>query len=161
MKGQSGWLTFLRIVKWVGFAQSAIFGLVAIGFAINTLIFIERSSSTTATVVDLDRHEDEDSVSFSSVFSFAASDGSVQIIHSSASSNPPGFEIGEKVPVRYVARNPSNALIATFWQTWPFAAGFGIASCVTGLVGLFLRWLVFKRETRKPKLRQISSVDEI
>lgn len=161
MKGQSGWLTFLRIVKWVGFAQSAIFGLVAIGFAVKTLIFIERSSSTTATVVELDRHENEDNVSFSPVFSFSTSDGVVQAVHSDSSSNPPGFEVGQKVLVRYETRNPSNARIATFWQTWPFSAAFGIASCVTGLVGLFFRWLVFKREMRKPALRQISSVDQI
>ena len=161
MKGRSGRLTFLRILKWIGFVQSVIFGLVAIGFAINTLIFVERSSSTTATVVDLDRHQDEDGISFSPIFSFAAPDGGVQIVHSNSSSNPPGFEIGEKVPVRYETRNPSNARIATFWQTWPFAAGFGIASCVMGLVGLFFRWIVFKRETIKPELRQIRSLGEI
>lgn len=161
MRGRSGWLTFLRILKWIGFVQSVIFGLVASGFAINTLIFIERSSRTTATVVELERHQDEDGVSFSPLFSFAAPDGSVQIVHSNSSSNPPGFEIGEKVPVRYETRNPSNARIATFWQTWPFAAGFGIASCVTWLVGLFFSWIVSKRESRKPKLRQIRSIAEV
>jgi len=65
------------------------------------------------------------------------------------------------VPVRYETLNPSKARIATFWQTWPFAAAFAIAGLVMTLVGLLFRWRVFKRRTRRPKLRQIRSLDEI
>ena len=155
------WLTFLLVLKWVGFAQGVIFGLVSVGFVINTLIFIERSSMATGTVVALEPHQDNDGTSFSPVFSYITKDGGAQTAHSDSSSNPPGFEVGETVPVRYETLNPSKARIATFWQTWSFAAAFAIAGLVMTLVGLLFRWRVFKRRTRRPKLRQIRSLDEI
>ena len=161
MKRRDRWLTFLQVLKWIGFAQGAIFGLISAGFVINTLMFLERSSRTTGTVVALERHQDDDGTSFSPVFSYTAKDGGAQTAHSDSSSNPPGFEVGETVPVRYETLSPSKARIATFWQTWPFAAAFGIASCVTTLLGIFFRWRVFKRQTRQPKLRRPRSLDEI
>jgi hypothetical protein len=105
--------------------------------------------------------DDEGSVSFSPEFTFVAGDGSTRTVRSYSSSNPAGFELGESVSVRYEKNDPSNARIATFWQTWPFAAAFAIASFVTWLVGLFFRWRVIKRKTRKPKLQQIQSLDQI
>jgi Protein of unknown function (DUF3592) len=156
------WLAFLQVLKWIGFVQGAVFAIVAVGFACNTVVFISRSAGTTGTVTALDQHQDDEgSISFSPEFSFVAGDGSPRIAHSNSSSNPPGFEVGERVPVRYEKNDPSDARIATFWQTWPFAAGSAIASFVTWLVGLFFRWKVIRRKTRKPKLQQIQSLDQI
>jgi ABC-type antimicrobial peptide transport system permease subunit len=156
------WLTFLQVLQWIGLIQGVVFGLVAIGSFLNTAVFVARSSTTTGTVISFEQHQDDVSgQTFSPIFTYVAPDGSAQTGHSNSSSNPPGFEIGEKVPVRYETRNPSNARIATYWQTWALATAFAIASAVTWLVGLFFRWKVIRRKTRKPKLQQIQSQDQI
>jgi len=162
VKRPDRWLTFLQLLQWIGLIQGVGFGLVSVGFFLHTAVFVARSSITTGTVIAFEQHEDDASGrTFSPVFTYAAPDGSAQTEHSNSGSNPPGFEVGEKVPVRYETLNPSKARIATFWQIWPFAAAFGIASCVMWLVGLFFRWRVFKRRTRQPTLRRIHSLDEI
>jgi hypothetical protein len=156
------WLTFLQVLQWIGLIQGVMFGLVSVGFFLNTSVFIVRSSTTTGTVISFDQHQHDDSgQTFSPVFSYVASDGSAQTGHSNSSSNPPGFEVGEKVPVRYETRNPTNARIATYGQTWALETAFAIGSSVMGLVGLFFRWRVIKRTTRKPKLQRIQSLDQI
>jgi hypothetical protein len=162
MKRPDRWLTFLQVLQWIGLIQGAVFGLVSVGFFLHTAVFVARSSTTTGTVIALEQHEDDASGrTFSPVFTYVAPDGSTQTGHSISSSNPPGFDVGEKVPVRYETRNPSNARIATYWQTWALETGFAIASFVMGLVGLFFRWKVMQRKARKPKLQQIRSLDQI
>ena len=155
-------LTILQVLKWTLFADGLVFCLIAIGAAINTELFIHKSVMTTGTVTELEQHQDEDgSVAFSPVFTFATSTGHAVIVHSNSSSNPPGFDVGEKVSLRYVPSDPENARIATFWQTWPLAAGFGIGSVVSAAVGWFFAGRVNKRKARGPKLRKISSLNEI
>ncbi len=162
MKKTDRWLTLLQVLKWVGLIQSTVFGIVAVGFAVNTVVFISSSARTTGTVTAMEQHQDGDgAISFSPEFKFVAGDGSTQLVHSNSSSNPPGFEVGESVPVRYVKSNPSSARIATFGQTWPFAAAFALVSFAMGLFGLFFRWRVIKRKTRKPRLQRIRSLDQL
>jgi hypothetical protein len=156
------WLTFLQVLQWIGMIQGVVFGLVSVGFFLQTSTFVARSSTTTGTVIAFEQHEDDASgQTFSPIFSYVAADGSAQTGHSNSSSNPPGFGVGEKVPVRYETRNPSNARIATYWQTWALTTAFGIASAVTWLIGLFFRWKVIRRKARKPKLQRIQSLDQI
>ena len=162
MKETDRWLTFLQMLQWIGLILGVVFGLVSVGSLLHTSAFIARSSTTTGTVIAFEQHQDDVSgQTFSPIFSYVARDGSAHTGHSNSSSNPPGFEVGEKVPVRYETRNPSNARIATYWQTWALATAFAIASSVTWLVGLFFRWKVIKRRTRKPKLQRIQSLDQI
>jgi len=112
------WLAVLQILQWIGLGSGVAFALVSLGFFVNTVIFVERSSVTTGVVVSLEDHQDDDgSVTYSPVFSFVAANGSKQTVQSYSSSNPPGYSVGEQVPVRYETRNPAHARIATYWQT--------------------------------------------
>jgi hypothetical protein len=156
------WLAVLQILQWIGLGSGVAFALVSLGFFVNTVIFVERSSVTTGVVVSLEDHQDDDgSVTYSPVFSFVAANGSKQTIHSYSSSNPPGYSVGEQVPVRYETRDPAHARIATYWQTWEMETSFIIASCATSLLGMFFRWRVSKRKNRKPRYQQIQSLDQI
>ncbi len=65
MRKPDRWLTFLQVLKWIGFSQGVVFGMVAFGFGVNTVIFIGRSTTTMGTVVALEQHQDDDgAVSF-------------------------------------------------------------------------------------------------
>lgn len=162
MRRPDRWLTFLQVLMWIGLVQGVVFGLVAVGFSLNTLLFVERSTQTEGTVIGLDQHPDDNgSVSFSPVFEFVTDRGQIVTLHSNVSSNPSGFEIGDKVPVRYVKSNPSSARISTFFQTWAFEIIFAIFGAAMSLVGLFFRWRVAKRKAKKFRLKQIHSLDEI
>jgi hypothetical protein len=130
-------------------------------FSANTVVFLEHSVRTTGTVIALEEHpDDEGAVSYSPTIRFIAN-GSAHTVHSKVSSNPPGFDVGEPVSVRYRKGNPADARVVSVGQTWGFEVGFGIASIVTCLVGLFFHWRVIKRKTRKPKLTRIRSLEEI
>ena len=160
MKKQGLWLTILKIGMWVGIAQGVIFSLVAVGSAIYTTVFLARSTRAQGTVSALARSEDDDgSITFQPVFTFVTRDGKSQTIRSNAGSNPPGFEVGQTVPLRYETSDPSVARIDTFWQMWPFPVAFAIGGCVMGIVGWFFRWRVHKRLNAPPKLKKIKSLD--
>ncbi len=51
-------------------------------------------------------------------------------------SNPPSFAVGDRVKVYYDQKNPTNAMIGTFWEVWfpPLALSF-----FAGI--FFLLWL--------------------
>jgi len=156
------WLLFLKLLMWVGLAQGVVWTLLSLGCFIHTTIFTAKSVKTTGTVVELHKNIDDDgALTYSPVFQFTTKDGATQTVTSNSGSNPPGFEIGTQVPIRYEPSDPSAAAINTFWQTWPFAAGFGIAAVVMTLFGLFFRWRVKKRIARPLKLKTIQSLDQI
>lgn len=161
MKRTDHWLLFLQILKWLFLVDAAIFALISIGFAVNTAIFLNHSVRTTGTVTALEEHEDDEgSVSYSPTFTFTAN-GKAQTVRSNVSTNPPGFAPGETVPVRYRKSEPSDARVDTLWQIWGLEAISSIGSVVMSLVGLFFRWRVVKRKTRKPRLARIQSLNEI
>jgi hypothetical protein len=162
MKKSGLWLTILKIGMWVCLANGAIFSLVAVSFAVSTTVFVARSVRAEGTVTALTESKDGDgSVAYNPVFTFTTRDGKTQTVQSNAGSDPPGFEVGDSVPVRYNAADPSEARIDTFWQTWPFPAAFAIGGCVMGIIGLLFRWRVHKRLNAPPKLKKIQSLEVI
>ncbi|HEY4010235.1 MAG TPA: DUF3592 domain-containing protein [Acidobacteriaceae bacterium] len=162
MKKQGLWLKILKIGMWLFLANATIFSLLAAGFALNTTIFLARSIRAEGKVTALVHIEDGDEdTTYRPVFTFVTRDGVTQTVKSNAGSNPPEFELGEGVPVRYRAADPSAARIDTFWQIWAFPVGFTVFGCLAGLVGWFFRWRVHKRLNAAPKLRKIRSLDAI
>jgi hypothetical protein len=162
MKKQGVWLTILKIGMWLCLADAVLFLLVAVGFALNTTIFLTRSIRAEGKITALLEVEDDDGgITYRPVFTFGTSNGTSQTIRSDAGSNPPGFELGQTVPIRYETADPSVARIDTFWQIWPFPVAFAIGGCVMGLVGWFFRWRVHKRLNAPPKLKKIQSLDVV
>jgi hypothetical protein len=160
MKKPGLWLTILKIGMWGGLANAAIFSLVAVGIAINTTIFLARSIRAEGKVVALVHIEDgDDDTAYRPVFTFITRDGTTETVRSNAGSNPPGFELGQIVQIRYETADPSVARIDTFWQIWASSVAFAAFGCVTWFVGWFFRWRVHKRLNAPPKLKKIKSLD--
>ena len=122
MKRRDWWLVVLQVLMWIPFFYATLFGAVA-GFSLlDTTLFLFHSVRTTGTVIAFDGVR-----TYSPVFTYVAVDGSTQTAHSNVGADPPDFDIGDSVPVRYETDDPSTARIATLGQTWGFA--FGVQRC--------------------------------
>ena len=131
-----------------------IFITLALGFGIYTGLFLHGSVAADGTVVSLDlvRDNENNSLTYSPVFTFAATDGNAYIVSSSVSSNPPSFKAGERVRVLYEPKDPTGAKIGTFWQLWTMPVVFRILGVTASLVG----YVLFRSERRRnPKFRLI------
>jgi hypothetical protein len=116
---------------------------VGFGFAAWTGIFLARSISVPGKIIRLNRttNQEDGAINFLPVVTFTAADGHVYTIDSGVATNPPEFDVDEKVSVRYVKSNPGSARIASFLQLWFVSivcSGLGV---FYGVPGYFLfRW---------------------
>jgi hypothetical protein len=126
---------------------------VGLGFAVYTGAFIFRASETQGRVTDLQQKTDDENglVNFYPVFTFVSQDRQTHTVTSNAGSNPPGFAIGDRVPVLYRSADPEGAKIKSFGQLWGLAIGLCIAGSITGTIG-FLFYLWLKKIDRKAAL---------
>ncbi|WP_058189076.1 DUF3592 domain-containing protein [Terracidiphilus gabretensis] len=129
----------------LAFAKGALYGgcclfLVGIGFGVYTRIFIAQSIATTGKVIRLEAQTDSENhtVNYAPVFSFVAEDGKNYTVHASAASNPPEFEEGQGVNVRYIPSNPMRASIDSGTQLWLNSLVFGVVGAVFALIGYLL-----------------------
>jgi hypothetical protein len=101
---------------------------IALGFALHTWVFLNRSQGTTARIVGMvsTRYEDQDSVGFAPVFTFTAIDGHSYTVTSDVFAYPPEYVVGQRVPVLYEKTNPVRARLDSFWQLWLFPFAFGL-----------------------------------
>lgn len=67
--------------------------------------------------------------SYAPLFRFQTPDGKEHIVQSSTSSNPPAYDVGDHVPVLYLAGKPEQAVINSFMELW-------IAPLITGIIGI-------------------------
>src|SRR5579862_420751 len=116
----NGWL---RRVLWFFCRAWLLCGVITLvlgfGFATYMSIWLWRSVAAQGRVIDLISHNDDDgNVSYSARFTFKALDGRDYIATAGVATNPPSFEIGEDVRVRYLPTNPSSAKLSYFWQLW-------------------------------------------
>jgi hypothetical protein len=72
------------------------------------------------------RHKENNTVSFTPVFSFRAGDGKSYTVVSDFESNHPGYEVGQEVDIRYEKVNPAEARLASFQRLWSILLLFGI-----------------------------------
>ena len=137
---------WLRRVLWFFCRVWLICGVVtlAVGFAfaIYTSFWLCRSVSGQGTVIDLIAQNDENgNANYSARFRFRAQDEKDYIATASVATNPPSFEIGEPVRVRYLRTNPASAKLSYFWQLWfePLL-GAGLGVLFVGAGYLLLRY---------------------
>jgi hypothetical protein len=141
-----GWL---RHVLWFLCRVWLICGVTTLvlgfGFATYTSIWLCRSVPGQGTVIDLlPQNDDNGNVSYSARFTFKAHDGKDYIATAGVATNPPSFEIGEHVRVRYLPADPVSAKLSYFWQLWfepVLCAGLGIMFTGAG-------YLLLRRERR-------------
>jgi hypothetical protein len=128
------------ILLCVGFALALIAGVIAL----RTESFINRSEATEGVVTELvpvSAHNSDSSSSSSTtyapVFAFTTNDGRHLTVRSDSASNPPSFEVGDKVAVLYDPAAPVNARIDTFGQLWlmPIICG-GVGLLFMGFAAL-------------------------
>jgi hypothetical protein len=123
--------------------------LVGLGFATYTSVWLLRSVPGQGTVIDLVPNvpgqgtvidDGDGNISYCARFKFKAHDGNVYVATAGLATNPPSFEIGEDVRVRYLPTDPKSAKLSYFWQLWfePVLCA-GLGTLFTGAGYLLLR----------------------
>lgn len=109
--------TLLDSVFAVAGPCAAVYSVVSF---VRTRSFILRSVEVDGEVVRLERSKDRGryGYTYAPVFSFTAADGASYTVTSDVGSSPPGFDVGDRVRVRYEPAYPSSARIHMFFQTW-------------------------------------------
>lgn len=142
------------------------FLLVGIGMFIwSVLWFSNRISEldnyvlTTGTVVDMEKSTDHENGGYvySPIVSFEDQNGIEHIYNSGHASDPPSYEIGEKVELYYNSTEPEDAFLNSFIEKWVI----GIALVVVGLVlvpiGIWIVISAFRKDKPVPSSYSESS----
>lgn len=143
----------LRLLTWI-------FGAVGVGLLIGagiaatfTIQFRARSIPARGTIVDEDGGwRRGGGRSYAPVFEYTDADGQRHRARATVSSNPPAYDVGDAVTVRYDPRHPADARLDSFLENWFVAtllgglglvfAGVAAGFVVTGVVGRRRRaWL--------------------
>jgi len=118
--------------------------------AIRQFIFINSSVTAQATITELIvKIDEEDSVSFSPVFTFKDKQGHLHTHHSSSSTNPPIGEIGESIEVFYNPENPELVEINSFFFLWGLSLIFGVLGIIDFVALYFVNRLSKKNQLKK------------
>ena len=127
--------------------------------SINTVLFLHRAVATTGTVIGLRAFSELENhgVTYAPVFLFSEANGTRHTIDSHASSNPPGFSIGQKVPVLYEPDRPTHAKIDSHWQLWALPDVFGAVGFTFVLLSFLARRFARSRDRRRPAPSQLET----
>lgn len=107
--------------------------LIVLFFTIGNLTFISQASVADGTVIRVQRAGN----GYNAEINFTTSDGRAIQFTSLVQSNPPEFEVGQKVRVYYNLNNPAeSAKPDSFLSFWFWPGLFGIFVVVFGGIGL-------------------------
>jgi hypothetical protein len=129
---QAGVLGIVFLV--VGFAGVAGGGYLAL----SVRDFVERATPTLGTVVALSASGGARGRVYRPVVRFVPPGGSAVVVTGSIGSNPPSYEVGEEVEVRYEPGDEVHARVGSLRKLWAapvLVTGFGV---LFGLMGLFV-----------------------
>lgn len=91
-------------------------------------------SSVSGVVVALEKSADTDGgVTYAPVIKYEV-DGRTHTFTSSNSSDPPSYEVGERVELLYDAADPSEARIDSWWELWLMPVMLGGAAVIMAVV---------------------------
>ena len=126
MENPGFWKTFHRIFAVAGLALLS-YGVYSF---IDTIIFVNRSTTTQGSVVGVEIETIEDSVLYLPTVTFVTKGGrSIVFTSSTWEGSKWKGRVGESVTVRYVPSDPTNAKIDSFFQLW---GGFIIPVVIGG-----------------------------
>lgn len=128
-----------NVLRLVG----GIFSVVGIGLLLGGFAFwqaqtrfVRSSAQAVGTVTDFVKQRDSrNRATYAPQVRFVTSDGQKHEFTSTVSSNPRGFEVGDKVTVLYDPAAPNTAQINTFLQLWfgpVLLAGMGFVFSTVG-----------------------------
>jgi len=126
-----------------------------LAFGVYTAVFVSRSIAVDAEVVALSAvpSQEDNSTNFAPTFVFKAEDGRIYTVTSAVATNPPEFEVGERVRAVYIRSSPGSAKLDSFLQLW-----FGTIVCVgLGSFFSFAGYLLLRFE-RQRSLRGKSTI---
>lgn len=125
----------------------------AVSVAIDRWHEIATAARADGTVIDLIESRDSESETYHPRVRFVTVSGESVEFTGSVGSDPPGFDIGERVTVLYDPANPSGARIDAFFQLWfaPLAIGILATLFTAGGGGLTVGLLrASNRQTTPP-----------
>ena len=110
--------------------------------------FAAEAASTTGVVTDQDVSRDSDGdASYHPVITFTTAGGERVTFRSRAGRNPPAFDIGDTVGVRYPAANPEEARTATFFGLYGGSFVTGLLAIIFSAIGF--TWLFIERRAKR------------
>jgi hypothetical protein len=119
----------------------------AVALALDTRAFIATAKHASGTVTELvpKRDKDDGSTTYTPVVMFEADSGASVSFTSSFSSNPPAYDVGEKVAVLYAPANPNEARIDGFGSLWLGPVIMGGIGTVFAAIGFGILFASRKR----------------
>ncbi len=103
--------------------------------------FVRAAERATGTVTELHRDVDADGTTYFPVVSFRTRAGDSVTFRSSAGSNPPSYEVGERVEVLYDPADPQRAKTSGFFALHIGAFVFTLLGTIFTAVGGIWWWL--------------------
>jgi hypothetical protein len=130
---------------------------VAVVLAVTTRNFLASAARAEGTVIDLRRHTSLDSSGdrmrertvWSPVVEFTTADGRRLSFEDHGGSNPPAYEVGDRVQVAYDRDDPSHALLATptaYLASW-IVGGVGLVFTAFGALLFVVWWRTARRRS--------------
>ena len=102
----------------------------------NTLVFLKTAIPASGTVVELLPVKSDESTTYQPLVTFNDKKGTKIEFASGNSSNPPSYDVGEKVEVLYNPINPKNAKIKGFYTIWLGGVILAVAGAIFFTVGI-------------------------
>jgi hypothetical protein len=108
-------------------------------FAADSYRLVKEGDRAEGRVVELaQRRGSKSGWVYAPVFRFETAGGKAHVIQSSSASNPPSYEVGDRVMVLYPPGKPNDAIIQGFFELWGAALIIGSVGGVIGGIGIYL-----------------------
>ena len=96
-----------------------------------------------ATVTRLNEiPNNENNVYYAPIITFVDNQGKTQTIRSSTASNPPRYQVNQRVEIIYEPRSPEKAVINNFYNIWFTSTMCAIAGLFLVLMGIIAELIV-------------------
>lgn len=113
-------------------------------------------TKTTGTVIELRevKGNAEVGTTYKPILKYKDKNGREYIYNSANSSDPPAYDVGERVEMFYNEANPEEAFINSVWEKWTGTIALFICGVVCFPIGL---WMIFTGLRRNKPSKNISS----
>lgn len=135
--------TGLNLMVYLALGIGVVFLAVGLGFTTSQVRFLARSQSADARVVELLREKsDQGGYVYRPELQYVTPARQTARVTFSTASDPPGYYVGEVVPILFDPKEPASAIPNTFWGRWLFTiifGGVGVLVCIGGATPFALR----------------------
>lgn len=127
----------VNIIKLAFMIIGGLMLVAALWFYQHTQQFLQTATQAEGIVVAFveSRQANSKTIQYAPVVRYVAQDGREIEFKSSVSSYPAGYELGEKVPLFYLASEPEKAKLSAYFSLWGGATILGILGAVFFSIG--------------------------